>query len=484
MARTRKLPEFIEGPRDWWERNCSFRSTCFGETRQYSHEIWTNKILSKWVLSINAEGKQNTSTRTPRLRRSKTRMSATTIQVYGWNKAVLQTKSSEQTKASKSESTIRRKWWLWLRCWSENRMEMVQRAAGRLAAYFVFVVFIMAEFLMTKVWRRVVSDIFFKADSFRLPERGTDNSTGSVHTHSVHHEHYSLLTSTNMKCVLVAQDVTNCSVIFGALKESVIWSVISSPWWSLPHFQSTTTRSTTWTARSSPRRHSTSRTSSTRLSDNDRSVELLLRTIKSVNQLSVFEFIAHWSKNFDDEDSSEAPTSDDSDSSGTLYAIQVCKKRRLPKSVFSVSRECQRLQDEFMAETKQLCTPIHPSKQRRQNSNQQFEGSEDYDYVVDRKTGWKWYKEQHWDLAQTSSLSSSSWQNSSWQKSDEEQWVTFFTKHAVSDCRNVVRTTRRGVYTEYTLTACITNTTVFSQARTDTECVLVARVWLVPSLRA
>ena len=36
-------------------------------------------------------------------------------------------------------------------------------------------------------------------------------------------------------------------------------------------------------------------------------------------------------------------------------------------------RECQRLQDKHMAETKQLYTPIHTSKQRRQNPNQLFE---------------------------------------------------------------------------------------------------------------
>ena len=47
----------------------------------------------------------------------------------------------------------------------------------------------------------------------------------------------------------------------------------------------------------------------------------------------------------------------------------------------AAKRECQRLQDEYMAETKQLHRPIHPSKQMRQNPNQQFEGSEDYDYV-------------------------------------------------------------------------------------------------------
>ena len=37
------------------------------------------------------------------------------------------------------------------------------------------------------------------------------------------------------------------------------------------------------------------------------------------------------------------------------------------------------------------------ANKRRQNPSQQFDGSEDYDYVVDRKTGWKWYKEQQGD---------------------------------------------------------------------------------------
>ena len=43
----------------------------------------------------------------------------------------------------------------------------------------------------------------------------------------------------------------------------------------------------------------------------------------------------------------------------------------------SAKRECQRLQNEYMAETTQFYKPIHPSKQMRQNLNQQFEGSED-----------------------------------------------------------------------------------------------------------
>ena len=77
-----------------------------------------------------------------------------------------------------------------------------------------------------------------------------------------------------------------------------------------------------------------------------------------------------------------------------------------------------------MTETKQFYKPIHPSKETRQKPNQQFEGSEDYDHVVDRKTGWKWYKEQQGNLPHTSS------------------------------------TIRREVYTEYTPVACIMNNTV------------------------
>ena len=64
----------------------------------------------------------------------------------------------------------------------------------------------------------------------------------------------------------------------------------------------------------------------------------------------------------------------------------------------AAKRECQRQEDEYMAETKQFYKPIHPSK-----------------HVVDRKTGWKWCKEQQGNPPHTLSSSSSSWQNSSWQ---------------------------------------------------------------------
>ena len=142
-----------------------------------------------------------------------------------------------------------------------------------------------------------------------------------------------------------------------------------------------------------------------------------------------------------------------------------------------------------MAETTQLCKPIHPIKQMRQNPNQQFEGSEDYDYVVDPKTGWKWYKEQQENLPHTSSSSSSPWQNSSWQNgihgggilqslTKGSEWLFF--QHAVSDCRNVVPTIRRGVYTEYTPVACITNNRVF----THNACLWLWMSWVEASLCA
>ena len=91
---------------------------------------------------------------------------------------------------------------------------MLQRAAGKPAAYFVFVVLIMAEFLMAKLEfmvvaffkarRRAVSDILFDACSSGLPERSTYNLTGGVCTEytpvALYHEHNSLLTSTDHIC--------------------------------------------------------------------------------------------------------------------------------------------------------------------------------------------------------------------------------------------------------------------------------------------
>ena len=44
------------------------------------------------------------------------------------------------------------------------------------------------------------------------------------------------------------------------------------------------------------------------------------------------------------------------------------------------------MQDAHLAETEQTLIPIHPQHQQRQRQNQQFEGGENFDYYVDRKT--------------------------------------------------------------------------------------------------
>ena len=99
----------------------------------------------------------------------------------------------------------------------------------------------------------------------------------------------------------------------------------------------------------------------------------------------------------------------------TLNAEKKQPPRQLRPDYEEAKRECQRLQDEIMAAKGQLFTPIHARKQRRQNPNQQFQGSEEHDCVVQRKTGSRWYKEQQGGLPHTSSSSSTSWQISAWQ---------------------------------------------------------------------
>ena len=78
----------------------------------------------------------------------------------------------------------------------------------------------------------------------------------------------------------------------------------------------------------------------------------------------------------------------------TLNAEGKQPPRQLRPDYEEAKRECQRQQDEFMAAKAQLFTPFYARKQRRKNPNQQFQGSKAYDYVVDRKTGWRRHKEQ------------------------------------------------------------------------------------------
>ena len=47
------------------------------------------------------------------------------------------------------------------------------------------------------------------------------------------------------------------------------------------------------------------------------------------------------------------------------------------------------MQDAHLAETQQSLIPIRPQYQQRQRQNHQFEGGENFDDNVDRKTGWQ-----------------------------------------------------------------------------------------------
>ena len=70
---------------------------------------------------------------------------------------------------------------------------------------------------------------------------------------------------------------------------------------------------------------------STQLNDNERNIEMLLRTVISVNQPSIYEALADLCKELDknsSEDSAE-DSSEDSESSRTLDAREILEMRRL-----------------------------------------------------------------------------------------------------------------------------------------------------------
>ena len=58
-------------------------------------------------------------------------------------------------------------------------------------------------------------------------------------------------------------------------------------------------------------------------------------------------------------------------------------------------KQCLKMQDAHLAETQQSLRPIRPQHQQRQRQDQQFEGGENFDYYVDRKTEWRCYRESH-----------------------------------------------------------------------------------------
>ena len=129
---------------------------------------------------------------------------------------------------------------------------------------------------------------------------------------------------------------------------------------------------------------------------------MLLRTMISVNQLSICGALADLCKELD-EISSEDSTEDsfqDSESQGTQ-----CKRNIKDETVTPRRKQCLKMQDAHVAETRQSLRPIRPEHQQRQRQNQQFEGRENFAFSVDPKTGWRHYREPRGNQqAATSSL--------------------------------------------------------------------------------
>ena len=59
----------------------------------------------------------------------------------------------------------------------------------------------------------------------------------------------------------------------------------------------------------------------------------------------------------------------------------------------AATKQCLNMQDAPFTETQQSLRPIRPEHQQRQRLDQQFEGGENFDYYVDRKNGWRYYRE-------------------------------------------------------------------------------------------
>ena len=80
-------------------------------------------------------------------------------------------------------------------------------------------------------------------------------------------------------------------------------------------------------------------------------------------------------------------------------------------------KQCLKMQDAHLPETQQSLRPIRPEHQQRQRQDQQFDGGENFDYHVDRKIGWRYYREPRRNPPAASSSSTSQWQTSQWQTS-------------------------------------------------------------------
>ena len=146
---------------------------------------------------------------------------------------------------------------------------------------------------------------------------------------------------------------------------------------------------------------------STQFDENEGNIKMLLLTVISVYLLSIYGAVADWCENWDknsSEDSADDP-SEDSESSVTLFAKEILVMRRLNREVYVMPENARW----SLGETQQSLRPIRPRHQQRQRQNQQFEGGENFDYHVDRKIGWRYFKEPRRNPQAASSSSTSQW---------------------------------------------------------------------------
>ena len=156
---------------------------------------------------------------------------------------------------------------------------------------------------------------------------------------------------------------------------------------------------------------------STLFNENERNIELLLRTVISVNQLSIHGATANLCKELNGD--SDGDSHEDSESSGTFDT----EERPNETEIWCLKNK----QDAHLTETHQSLRPIRPEHQQRQCQDLQFEGGENFDYDVDRKTGWRYYREPRRNPPEVSSSSTSQWKTSwsSWQPTSFEKWWWF-----------------------------------------------------------
>ena len=98
-------------------------------------------------------------------------------------------------------------------------------------------------------------------------------------------------------------------------------------------------------------------------------------------------------------------------------------------------KQCLEMQDAHLAETQQSLRPIRPERQQRQREYQQFEEGENFDFYVDRKTGWRYYREPRGNPPTASPSSTSQWENSQWQTSWSSWYSTSSDKWIDGECR-------------------------------------------------